>query len=53
MNYVKNLRFQDKPDYKYLRNMLKKLFDKKGFIMDYNYSWNKIRQEKIEKEKAA
>lgn len=41
MNYCKNLRFEDKPDYAYLRNLFKDLFTKMGFENDYLYDWLK------------
>jgi len=39
LTYVRNLRFEDKPDYMYLRNLLKDLFFKSGFEFDYQYDW--------------
>lgn len=46
MNYVRNLRFEDKPDYGYLRSLFKELFQRKGFEYDYDYCWNKVSKEK-------
>jgi len=46
MNYVRNLRFEDKPDYSYLRSLFKELFQRKGFQYDYDYCWTKISKEK-------
>lgn len=42
LTYVRNLRFDEKPDYGYLRTLLKDLFTKSGFEMDYIYDWNLI-----------
>lgn len=42
LTYVRNLRFDEKPDYSYLRTLLKDLFTKSGFEMDYIYDWNLI-----------
>jgi hypothetical protein len=39
MKYVKALRFDDKPDYAYLRELLKDCFGRKGFVRDYVYDW--------------
>lgn len=39
LTYCRNLRFEDRPDYGYLRNLLKDLFVKSGFEMDYQYDW--------------
>ena len=46
MNNVRNLRFEDKPDYSYLRSLFKELFQRKGFDFDYDYCWNKVSKEK-------
>lgn len=39
LNYCKNLRFEDKPDYHYLRNLLKDVFTRHSFELDYKYDW--------------
>jgi len=39
INYSRNLRFEDKPDYAYLRRMLKELFLREGFEYDYVFDW--------------
>lgn len=39
INYTRNLRFEDKPDYAYLRRMLKELFLREGFEYDYVFDW--------------
>ncbi len=39
LNYCKNLRFEDKPDYNYLKLLLKELFVKNGFEYDNLYDW--------------
>ncbi|KRX04546.1 Protein kinase-like domain [Pseudocohnilembus persalinus] len=39
LNYCKSLRFEDKPDYSYLRKMFKDLFVQKGYEWDYIYDW--------------
>ncbi|CAD8108758.1 unnamed protein product [Paramecium primaurelia] len=44
LTYVRNLRFDEKPDYSYLRTLLKDLFTKSGFEMDYIYDWNLIQK---------
>jgi hypothetical protein len=40
LSYTRNLRFDEKPDYAYLRNLLKELFVKSNFELDYVYDWN-------------
>lgn len=48
-------RFDEKPDYAYLKTMFKELFIKSGFEMDYIFDWNIVDEErkkdKQEKEK--
>jgi len=38
--YCRNLKFDDEPDYAYMRNLLKELFIKNGYEMDYHYDWD-------------
>ena len=40
LNYCRNLRFEDKPDYTYLKRQLRELFFREGFQLDYVYDWN-------------
>lgn len=48
MNYVKNLRFDDKPDYPYLRKLFRDLFKKENYRYDYVFDWTlyKFQQER-------
>lgn len=39
LNYTRSLRFDDKPDYAYLRKLFRDLFLKQGFQYDYVYDW--------------
>lgn len=39
LNYCRSLRFEDKPDYAYLRRSLKDLFFREGFQFDYVFDW--------------
>ena len=39
LNYCRNLRFDDKPDYSFLKRLYRELFNREGFDMDYNYDW--------------
>ena len=43
--YCRNLRFDEKPDYSYLRKLFKELFMIKRYILDYDYDWNLITKE--------
>ena len=51
MNYVRNLRFKEKPDYKYLRQLFRELFDQinRG-SWDCQYDWNtRLKPEELRK----
>lgn len=39
LNYVRSLRFDDKPDYSYLRRVFRELFIREGFLYDYVFDW--------------
>jgi len=48
MNYARSLRFDDKPDYSYLRKILRDLFIREGFKYDAIFDWTIVRaQESI------
>ena len=38
--YCRGLQFEEKPDYGYVRSLLKSIFDKESFEYDYKYDWN-------------
>jgi hypothetical protein len=37
--YCRTLKFEDKPDYTYLRSLFKNLFKSLGYEVDYNFDW--------------
>jgi casein kinase 1 len=39
LNYCRTLKFEDKPDYSYLRKMFKELFVREKLELDYMYDW--------------
>lgn len=39
LNYCRSLKFEEKPDYTYLRKLFKDLLQKNGHDIDYNYDW--------------
>eukprot|EP00698_Gefionella_okellyi_P020282 TRINITY_DN634_c0_g1_i3.p1 TRINITY_DN634_c0_g1~~TRINITY_DN634_c0_g1_i3.p1 ORF type:complete len:308 (-),score=48.13 TRINITY_DN634_c0_g1_i3:131-1054(-) len=43
LNYTRSLRFDDKPDYTFLRKMFRDLFIREGFQYDYVYDWTILR----------
>ncbi|KAJ1421102.1 kinase-like domain-containing protein [Ochromonadaceae sp. CCMP2298] len=40
--HVKGLRFEDRPDYDYLKRLLRELFFRKGFSYDNMYDWEML-----------
>ncbi|KAG0023510.1 serine/threonine protein kinase [Podila clonocystis] len=46
LNYVRSLRFDDKPDYSYLRKLFRDLFVREGFQYDYVFDWTIYKYEK-------
>ena len=45
--YVKSLRFEEKPDYAYLRQLMRTLFHRQGFSYDYVFDWNTLKNVSI------
>lgn len=43
LNYCRTLRFDEKPDYSYLRQLLRNLFHRQGFTYDYVFDWNLLK----------
>jgi len=39
LKYVRSLRFEDKPDYAYLRKIFRDLFTRENYQMDYVFDW--------------
>ena len=39
MQYCRTLNFEDKPDYKYIKNLFSSLFKNLGYEYDYKYDW--------------
>merc|ERR1739842_284663 len=39
LNYCRSLRFEDRPDYAYLRRLLKDLFFRAGYQYDFVFDW--------------
>lgn len=37
--YCRNLRFDEKPDYQYLRRLFKEAMHRNGYEYDYIYDW--------------
>lgn len=43
LRYCRQLRFEDKPDYSYLRHLFRTLFHSQGFTYDYVFDWNMLK----------
>ena len=43
LNYVRTLRFEDKPDYQYCKQLFRKVFQRKGYTYDYIFDWSEKR----------
>ena len=50
MAYCRNLKFEEKPDYNYLRKEFKDLFNKRGYEYDYVYDCNILEKKNRRKE---
>ncbi|KAL8937814.1 MAG: hypothetical protein Q9211_003492 [Gyalolechia sp. 1 TL-2023] len=46
LNYTRSLRFDDKPDYTYLRKIFRDLFVREGFQYDYVFDWTVYKYQK-------
>lgn len=46
LNYCRALRFEDRPDYSYLRRLCKDLFMREGFVNDGIFDWSRLLGEK-------
>jgi len=51
IQYCRALQFEDKPDYNYIRSLLKNVFEKFSYEYDFQYDWNLIKKKKEEEEK--
>lgn len=43
LNFCRSLRFDDRPDYSYLRQIFRNLFHRQGFTYDYVFDWNLLK----------
>lgn len=48
LNYCRALRFEDRPDYSYLRRMFKDLFFREGYQYDFIFDWTFTPPPKVE-----
>ena len=47
LHHCRNLGFEQRPDYDYLKKLFEGLFIKNGFVMDYEYDWVVLKREKL------
>ena len=47
LNYTRSLRFEDRPDYAYLRRLLKDLFFREGYQYDFVFDWTVLNYQSI------
>ena len=50
IHYTRDLRFDDRPDYGFLKKLLKTIMDREKIEIDYNFDWV-IRKQEAEKQK--
>lgn len=43
LRYCRGLRFEERPDYSYLRQLFRTLFHGQGFTYDYVFDWNMLK----------
>lgn len=53
LNFCRSLRFDDKPDYTYLRQLFRGLFTREGYTYDYIFDWTVQIQEQRARAEAA
>merc|ERR1712242_66578 len=51
LNYCRALRFDDKPDYAYLRRLFRDLFFRQGYAVDYRFDWTVLNYQARKRER--
>merc|ERR1739848_476830 len=51
LNYCRALRFDDKPDYAYLRRLFRDLFFRQGYAADYRFDWTVLNYQARKRDK--
>jgi len=53
LNYTRSLRFEDRPDYAYLRRVLKDLFFREGYQYDFVFDWTILNYQSKEDDRSS
>jgi len=53
LNYCRALRFDDKPDYSYLRRLFRDLFFRQGYAADYRFDWTVLNYQERKSRKSS
>ena len=48
INYARNMKFEEKPDYAYLKNLIKSAMKTSNLEMDFVYDWSKKHAKKVD-----
>ncbi|KAJ3310225.1 serine/threonine protein kinase [Boothiomyces sp. JEL0838] len=51
LDYVRKLRFEDTPDYTWLRQMFRDLFIRQSYVYDYVFDWILVKEERDNQER--
>ncbi len=46
LNYCRSLKFEDKPDYAFLRRLFKDLMERENLKVDFDYDWCSLDEER-------
>jgi len=47
LNYTRDIKFDEKPDYTFVKNLFKKIMDKEKIEIDYNFDWVVKKQQEV------
>ena len=47
LHFTRDLKFDDRPDYSFLRRLLKGISEREGYGIDYNFDWNYFTHDKV------
>jgi len=45
LNFAREIRFDEKPDYGYVKSLLKKLMEKEKIEIDFNFDWVQLKKQ--------